>query len=108
MLAMAGHYLVLGSEATRARRSGASADEASPTSEESVKAVLAGIRRTVRAAPVRKKAATADLSYSNQGLSGERPQTAKKKGESACEVAEFFRILSIADSQWWWSVPPAA
>jgi len=37
------------------------ANEASPTSEESVKAVLAGIRRTVGAAPGRKKAATADL-----------------------------------------------
>jgi hypothetical protein len=35
--------------------------EASPTSEESVKAVLAGIRRTVGAAPGCKKAATADL-----------------------------------------------
>src|SRR5262245_23074456 len=33
----------------------------SPTSEESVKAVLAGIRRTVGAAPVRKKAATSDI-----------------------------------------------
>ena len=37
------------------------AKEASPTSEESVKAVLAGIRRTVGAAPVRKKAATSDI-----------------------------------------------
>jgi hypothetical protein len=37
------------------------ANEASPTSEESVKAVLAGIRRTVGAAPVRKKAATSDI-----------------------------------------------
>ncbi len=37
------------------------ANESSPTSEESVKAVLAGIRRTVGAAPVRKKAATSDI-----------------------------------------------
>jgi site-specific recombinase XerD len=32
-----------------------------PTSDEKVKAVLAGIRRTIGAAPVRKKAATADI-----------------------------------------------
>ena len=37
------------------------ANEASPTSEERVKTVLAGIRRTVGAAPVRKKAATSDI-----------------------------------------------
>jgi site-specific recombinase XerD len=37
------------------------ANEASPTAEESVKAVLAGIRRTVGAAPTRKKAATSDI-----------------------------------------------
>jgi site-specific recombinase XerD len=37
------------------------AKQASPTSEESVKAVLAGIRRTVGAASVRKKAATSDM-----------------------------------------------
>ena len=37
------------------------ANQPSPTSEESVKAVLAGIRRTVGAAPVRKKAATSDI-----------------------------------------------
>jgi site-specific recombinase XerC len=37
------------------------ANEASPTSQQSVKAVLAGIRRTVSAAPVRKKAATSDI-----------------------------------------------
>jgi site-specific recombinase XerC len=36
------------------------ANEASPTAEESVKAVL-GIRRTVGGAPVRKKAATSDI-----------------------------------------------
>jgi hypothetical protein len=37
-------------------------NEASPTAEESVKAVLAGIRRTVGAVPVRrKKAATFDI-----------------------------------------------
>jgi site-specific recombinase XerD len=32
-----------------------------PTSDEKVKAVLSGIRRTIGAAPVRKKAATADI-----------------------------------------------
>jgi site-specific recombinase XerD len=32
-----------------------------PTSDEKVKAVLAGIRRTIGAAPVRKRAATADI-----------------------------------------------
>src|SRR6266567_3708691 len=32
-----------------------------PTGDEKVKAVLAGIRRTIGAAPVRKKAATADI-----------------------------------------------
>jgi site-specific recombinase XerD len=37
------------------------ANEASPTPEESVKAVLAGIRRTVGTAPARKKAATSDV-----------------------------------------------
>src|SRR5262245_61568520 len=33
----------------------------SPTGDEKVKAVLSGIRRTIGAAPVRKKAATSDL-----------------------------------------------
>src|SRR5436190_7234626 len=37
------------------------ANEASQTAEEGVKAVLAGIRRSVDAAPVRKKAATSDI-----------------------------------------------
>ena len=32
-----------------------------PTNDEKVKAVLSGIRRTIGAAPVRKKAATADI-----------------------------------------------
>jgi site-specific recombinase XerD len=37
------------------------AGNASPTADERVRAVLAGIRRTVGAAPVRKKAATSDV-----------------------------------------------
>ncbi len=37
------------------------ADLDSPTTDERVKAVLSGIRRTIGAAPIRKKAATADL-----------------------------------------------
>jgi site-specific recombinase XerC len=41
-----------------------------PTADERVKAVLSGIRRTIGAAPVRKKAATSDLVLSMIGGKG--------------------------------------
>lgn len=46
------------------------ADYETPTGDEKVKAVLSGIRRTIGAAPVRKRAATSDLVLSMVGGKG--------------------------------------
>jgi hypothetical protein len=44
----------------------------SPAGDEKVKAVLFGVRRTIGAAPVRKRAATADIVIAIRPSSGER------------------------------------
>jgi len=59
--ALGRHPSTLGRRLAAIRYFHRAANETSPTSAESVKAVLAGIRRTVGAAPVRKKAATSDI-----------------------------------------------
>src|SRR3984893_17818121 len=46
------------------------ANEPSPVGDETIKATLAGIRRSIGAAPVRKKAATSDIVLSMVGTAG--------------------------------------
>ena len=58
---MSGHHSTLGRRLAAVRHFHCAARYETPTSDEKVKTVLAGIRRTIGAAPVRKRAATADI-----------------------------------------------
>src|SRR5215475_11347633 len=58
---MSGHHSTLGRRLAAVRHFHCAARYETPTSDEKVKRVLAEIRRTIGAAPVRKRAATADI-----------------------------------------------
>ena len=58
---MSGHHSTLGRRLAAVRHFHCAARYETPTSDEKVKTVLAGIRRTIGAAPVRKRAATAEI-----------------------------------------------
>jgi site-specific recombinase XerD len=81
------------------------AGEDTPTGDERVKAVLAGIRRTIGAAPVRKKAATSDIVL---GMVGGRGQSLRDLRDRAILLLGFagaFRrselvALDVADLEW--------
>ena len=76
-----------------------------PTADEKVKAVLAGIRRTIGAAPVRKKAATSDIVLGMVGGKGASLRDLRDRAILLLGFAGAFRrselvALDVADIEW--------
>lgn len=82
------------------------ANEASPTAEECVKAVLSGIRRSIGSAPVRKRAATSDVVLGMVGTLGN--ETLRQLRDRALLLVAFASAmrrselvaLDVADLEW--------
>jgi len=76
-----------------------------PTGDEKVKAVLSGIRRTIGAAPVRKKAATSDIVLGMVGGKGQSLRELRDRAILLLGFAGAFRrselvALDVADIEW--------
>lgn len=76
-----------------------------PTSDEKVKAVLAGIRRTIGSAPVRKKAATSDILLGMVGGKGTSLRELRDRAILLFGFAGAFRrselvALNLEDIEW--------
>jgi site-specific recombinase XerD len=76
-----------------------------PTGEEKVKAVLSGIRRTIGAAPVRKKAATSDIVLGMVGGKGRSLRELRDRAILLLGFAGAFRrselvALDVGDIEW--------
>jgi site-specific recombinase XerD len=76
-----------------------------PTGDEKVKAVLAGIRRTIGAAPMRKKAATSDIVLGMVGGRGSDLRSLRDRALLLIGFAGAFRrselvALDVADLEW--------
>jgi site-specific recombinase XerD len=77
----------------------------SPTGDEKVKAVLSGIRRTIGAAPVRKKAATSDIVLGMVGGKGASLRDLRDRAILLLGFAGAFRrselvALDVVDIEW--------
>ena len=81
------------------------ANETNPIGDETIKATLSGIRRTIGAAPIRKKAATSDIVL---GMVGGRGQSLRELRDRAILLVGFagaFRrselvALNVEDLEW--------
>ena len=76
-----------------------------PTADEKVKAVLSGIRRTIGAAPVRKKAATSDIVLGMVGGKGRSLRELRDRAILLLGFAGAFRrselvALDVVDIEW--------
>jgi site-specific recombinase XerD len=76
-----------------------------PTADEKVKAVLSGIRRTIGAAPVRKKAATSDIVLGMVGGKGQSLRDLRDRAMLLIGFAGAFRrselvALNVEDLEW--------
>jgi site-specific recombinase XerD len=76
-----------------------------PTADEKVKAVLSGIRRTIGAAPVRKKAATSDIVLGMVGGKGRSLRELRNRAILLLGFAGAFRrselvALDVVDIEW--------
>jgi integrase len=82
------------------------ANEPSPVGDETIKATLSGIRRSIGAAPVRKKAATSDIVLSMAGtVGGESLRQLRDKAILLVGFASAMRrselvALNVADLEW--------
>jgi site-specific recombinase XerD len=82
------------------------ANEPSPVGDETIKATLAGIRRSIGAAPVRKKAATSDIVLSMAGtVGGESLRQLRDRAILLIGFASAMRrselvALNVADLEW--------
>jgi site-specific recombinase XerD len=82
------------------------ANEPSPVGDETIKATLSGIRRSIGAAPIRKKAATSDVVLSMAGtIGGESLRQLRDKAILLVGFASAMRrselvSLNIADLEW--------
>jgi site-specific recombinase XerD len=82
------------------------ANEPSPVGDETIKATLSGIRRSIGAAPVRKKAATSDIVLSMTGtLGGESLRQLRDRAILLIGFASAMRrselvALNVADLEW--------
>jgi site-specific recombinase XerD len=81
------------------------ANEANPIGDETIKATLSGIRRTIGAAPVRKKAATSDIVLGMVGGKGQSLRELRDRAILLLGFAGAFRrselvALDVVDIEW--------